>query len=127
MAEENGDIDFNRMLRTPVAGSLRSLDDGELLGRLRHRVIAEKADNIDITVRIDLTDGEIYDLRITNNVLRVSWPDEERTVASNWRTDRAAVIAVLTDEMSLSEAITSGRIAAAGNARQTQTFAALFE
>ena len=127
VAEENGDIDFNRMLRTPVAGSLRSLDDGELLGRLRHRVIAEKADNIDITVRIDLTDGEIYDLRITNNVLRVSWPDEERTVASNWRTDRAAVIAVLTDEMSLSEAITSGRIAAAGNARQTQTFAALFE
>lgn len=127
VAEENGDIDFNRMLRTPVAGSLRSLDDGELLGRLRHRVIAEKADNIDITVRIDLTDGEIYDLRITNNVLRVSWPDEERTVASNWRTDRAAVIAVLTDEMSLSEAITNGRIAAAGNARQTQTFAALFE
>jgi len=127
VAEENGDIDFNRMLRTPVAGSLRSLDDGELLGRLRHRVIAEKADNIDITVRVDLTDGEIYDLRITNNVLRVSWPDEERTVASNWRTDRAAVIAVLTDEMSLSEAITSGRIAAAGNARQTQTFAALFE
>ena len=127
VAEENGDIDFNRMLRTPVAGSLRSLDDGELLGRLRHRVIAEKADNIDITVRVDLTDGEIYDLRITNNVLRVSWPDEERTVASNWRTDRAAVIAVLTDEMSLSEAITNGRIAAAGNARQTQTFAALFE
>ena len=127
VAEENGDIDFNRMLRTPVAGSLRSLDDGELLGRLRHRVIAEKADNIDITVRVDLTDGEIYDLRITNNVLRVSWPDEERTVASNWRTDRAAVIAVLTDEVSLSEAITNGRIAAAGNARQTQTFAALFE
>ena len=127
VAEENGDIDFNRMLRTPVAGSLRSLDDGELLGRLRHRVIAEKADNIDITVRVDLTDGEIYDLRITNNVLRVSWPDEERTVASNWRTDRAAVIAVLTDEMSLSEAITNGHIAAAGNTRQTQTFAALFE
>lgn len=127
VAEENGDIDFDRMLRAPVAGSLRSLDNGELLGRLRNRVIAENANNIDITVRLDLADGEVYDLRIINNVLRVSWPDEERAAASSWRTDRATVIAVLTDEMSLSEAIASGRIAAEGNARQTQTFAALFE
>ena len=127
VAEENGDIDFDRMLRAPVAGSLRSLDDGELLGRLRNRVIAENANDIDITVRLDLTDGEVYDLRVINNVLRISWPDEERAVASNWRTDRATVIGVLTDEMSLSEAITSGRVAATGNARKTQTFAALFE
>ena len=127
VAEENGDIDFDRMLRGPVTGSLRLLDDGELLGRLRNRVIAENADNIDITVRLDLRDGEIYDLRIINNVLRVSWPDEERPVASNWRTDRATVIGVLTDEMSLSDALSSGRIAVTGNARQTQTFAALFE
>ena len=127
VAEENGDVDFDRMLRGPVTGSLRLLDDGELLGRLRNRVIAENADNIDITVRLDLNDGEIYDLRIINNVLRVSWPDEERPVASNWRTDRATVIGVLTDEMSLSDAVSSGRIAVTGNARQTQTFAALFE
>ena len=127
VAEENGDIDFDRMLRGPVTGSLRLLDDGELLGRLRNRVIAENADNIDITVRLDLSDGEIYDLRIINNVLRVSWPDEERPVTSNWRTDRATVIGVLTDEMSLSDALSSGRIAVTGNARQTQTFAALFE
>jgi len=127
VAEENGDIDFDRMLRNPIAGALRLLDDGELLGRLRNRVIAENADNVDITVRLDLTDGEVYDLRMINNVLRISWPDEERVVASNWRTDRATVIGVLTDEMSLSEAITSGRIAASGNARKTQTFASLFE
>lgn len=127
VAEENGDIDFDRMLRAPVAGSLRSLDDGELLGRLRNRVIAENADNVDITVRLDLTDGEVYDLRMINNVLRISWPDEERAVASNWRTDRATVISVLTDELSLNEAITSGRIAASGNARKTQAFASLFE
>ena len=121
------DIDFDRMLRNPIAGALRLLDDGELLGRLRNRVIAENADNVDITVRLDLTDGEVYDLRMINNVLRISWPDEERAVASNWRTDRATVIGVLTDEMSLGEAITSGRIAASGNARKTQTFASLFE
>ena len=127
VAEENGDIDFDRMLRAPVVGSLRSLDDGELLGRLRNRVIAENANDIDITVRLYLTDGDVYDLRIINNVLRISWPDEERAVASNWRTDRATVIGVLTNEMSLSEAITSGRIAASGNARKTQTFASLFE
>ncbi|EHQ56495.1 alkyl sulfatase-like hydrolase [gamma proteobacterium HIMB55] len=127
VAEENGDIDFGRMLRAPIAGSLRSLDDGELLGRLRNRVIAENADNVDITVRLDLTDGEVYDLRMINNVLRISWPDEERAVASNWRTDRATVISVLTDELSLNDAITSGRIAASGNARKTQAFASLFE
>ena len=127
VAEENGDIDFDRMLRAPVAGSLRSLDDGELLGRLRNRVIAENADNVDITVRLDLADGEVYDLRMINNVLRISWPDEERAVASNWRTDRATVISVLTDELSLNDAITSGQIAASGNARKTQTFASLFE
>ena len=127
VAEENGDIDFDRMLRNPIAGALRLLNDGELLGRLRNRVIAENADNVDITVRLDLTDGEVYDLRMINNVLRVSWPDEERAVASNWRTDRATIIGVLTDDMSLSDAVSSGRIAVTGNARQTQTFAALFE
>ena len=31
VAEENGDIDFDRMLRAPVAGSLRLADDSELL------------------------------------------------------------------------------------------------
>jgi len=127
VAEENGDIDFKRMLRGPLSTSLRSLDDGELLGRLRSRVIAENADNVDITVRLDLTDGEVYDLRIVNNVLRVSWPDDERLIASNWRTDRATVISVITDEMSLSDAIANGRIATVGNARQTGTFAKLFE
>ena len=127
VAEENGDIDFDRMLRAPVAGSLQSLDDGELLGRLRNRVIAENADNIDITVRLNLTDGEVYDLRIINNVLRISWPDEERAVASNWLTDRATLISVLTDELSLNEAVISGRIAASGNARKTRTFTSLFE
>ena len=127
VAEENGDIDFDRMLRGPLSTSLNSLEDGELLGRLRSRVIAENADNVDITVRLDLTDGEVYDLRIVNNVLRVSWPDDERLIASNWRTDRSTVISVITDEMSLSDAIANGRIATVGNTRQTGTFAELFE
>lgn len=127
VAEENGDIDFKRMLRGPLSTSLGSLDDGELLGRLRSRVIAEDADNVDITVRLDLSDGEVYDLRMINNVLRISWSDEERAVASNWRTDRATIISVLTDEMSLSDAVITGRITTVGNARKTQTFAALFE
>lgn len=127
VAEENGDINFDRMLRPPLAGSLRLLDEGELLGRLRHRVIAEKADHVDITIRLDLIDGEVYDLRIINNVLRVSWPDDERAVASDWRTDKATVIAVLTNELSLSDAIARGRIATAGSSRKAQIFADLFE
>ena len=127
VAEENGDINFDRMLRPPLAGSLRLLDEGELLGRLRHRVIAEKADHVDITIRLDFIDGEVYDLRIINNVLRVSWPDDERAVASDWLTDKATVIAVLTNELSLSDAIARGRIATAGSSRKAQIFADLFE
>lgn len=127
VAEENGDINFDRMLRPPLAGSLRLLDEGELLGRLRHRVIAEKADHVDITIRLDFIDGEVYDLRIINNVLRVSWPDDERAVASDWRTDKATVIAVLTNELSLSDAIARGRITTAGSSRKAQIFADLFE
>lgn len=127
VAEENGDINFDRMLRPPLVGSLRLLDEGELLGRLRHRVIAEKADHVDIAIRLDLIDGEVYDLRIINNVLRVSWPDDERAVASDWRTDKATVIAVLTNELSLSDAIARGRITTAGSSRKAQIFADLFE
>ena len=127
VAEENGDINFDRMLRPPLVGSLRLLDEGELLGRLRHRVIAEKADHVDIAIRLDLIDGEVYDLRIINNVLRVSWPDDERAIASDWRTDKATVIAVLTNELSLSDAIARGRITTAGSSRKAQIFADLFE
>lgn len=131
VAEENGDIDFDSMLRGPIAGSLNRLDDAELLNRLRNRVIAERANHLDITVRLALTDGDAYDLRIINNVLRVSWPDEERVVASHWQTDKATIIAVLTDELTLADALRSGRIATSDNtrdsARQNRIFAGLFE
>ena len=131
VAEENGDIDFDSMLRGPIAGSLNRLDDAELLNRLRNRVIAEQANHVDITVRLDLVDGEAYDLRIINNVLRVSWPDEERVIASHWQTDKATIIAVLTDELTLAESLRSGRIATSDNtrdsARQNRIFAGLFE
>ena len=131
VAEENGDIDFDSMLRGPIAGSLNRLDDAELLNRLRNRVIAERANHVDITVRLDLTDGDAYDLRIINNVLRVSWPDEERVIASHWQTDKATIIAVLTDELTLADALRSGRIATSDStrdsARQNRIFAGLFE
>jgi len=119
------------MLRGPIAGSLNRLDDAELLNRLRNRVIAEQANHVDITVRLALTDGDAYDLRIINNVLRVSWPDEERVIASHWQTDKATIIAVLTDELTLAESLRSGRIATSDNtrdsARQNRIFAGLFE
>ena len=66
-----------------------------------------------------------------NNVLRVSWPDEERVIASHWQTDKATIIAVLTDELTLAESLRSGRIATSDNtrdsARQNRIFAGLFE
>ena len=127
VAEENGDIDFDRMLRGPVAESLQLADDSELLSRLRNRVIAEQADNVDIVVRLALTDGETFDLHLINNILRVSWPDEERITSGQWTTDRQTIIAILTDELSMTEALTSGRIKASGDQQCHQRFAKLFE
>ena len=127
VAEENGDIDFDRMLRGPLAGSLRLLDDSELLSRLRNRVIAEQANNVDIVVRLTLTDGETFDLHLINNILRVSWPDQERVTSGQWTTDRQTIIAILTNELSMMEALSSGRIQASGNQQRHERFASLFE
>ena len=127
VAEENGDVDFDRILRGPLAGSLRLLDDSELLSRLRNRVIAEQADDVDIVVRLALTDGDTFDLHLINNILRVSWPDRERMTAGEWTTNRQTIIAILTNELSMMEALSSGRIQARGNQQRHERFASLFE
>ncbi|MEC8159052.1 MAG: hypothetical protein VX095_07305 [Pseudomonadota bacterium] len=69
------------MLRALVAASLCLVDDSELLSRLRNRVISEQANNADIFVRLVITDGETFDLHPINNILRVSWPDQERVTS----------------------------------------------
>jgi alkyl sulfatase BDS1-like metallo-beta-lactamase superfamily hydrolase len=127
VAEENGDIDFDRMLRGPIAESLQLVDDSELLSRLRSRVIAEQADNVDIAIRLALTDGDTFDLHLINNILRVSWPDRERAMSGQWTTDRQTIVAILTDELSMMEALSNGRIRATGDQQRHQRFALLFE
>ena len=127
VAEENGDINFDRMLAGPITLSLQSIDDSELLSRLRSRVIAENADNVDIAVRLVLTDGETFDLHVINNILRVSWPDEERATSGQWKTDRQTIMAILTNEISMVDALSSGRIQGSGNLQRNRRFASLFE
>ncbi|MCH1601381.1 MAG: MBL fold metallo-hydrolase [Luminiphilus sp.] len=127
VAEENGDINFDRMLAGPITLSLQSIDDSELLSRLRSRVIAENADNVDIAVRLVLTDGEAFDLHVINNILRVSWPDQERATSGQWKTDRQTIMAILTNEISMVDALSSGRIQASGNLQRNRRFASLFE
>ena len=127
VAEENGDINFDRMLAGPIILSLQSIDDSELLSRLRSRVIAENADNVDIAVRLVLTDGETFDLHVINNILRISWPDEERATSGQWKTDRQTIMAILTNEISMVDALSSGRIQASGNLQRNRRFASLFE
>ena len=127
VAEENGDINFDRMLAGPITLSLKSIDDSELLSRLRSRVIAENADNVDIAVRLVLTDGETFDLHVINNILRVSWPDQERATSGQWKTDRQTIMAILTNEISMVDALSSGRIQASGNLQRNRRFASLFE
>ena len=127
VAEENGDINFDRMLAGPITLSLQSIGDSELLSRLRSRVIAENADNVDIAVRLVLTDGETFDLHVINNILRVSWPDEERATSGQWKTDRQTIMAILTNEISMVDALSRGRIQASGNLQRNRRFASLFE
>ena len=127
VAEENGDINFDRMLAGPITLSLQSIGDSELLSRLRSRVIAENADNVDIAVRLVLTDGETFDLHVINNILRVSWPDQERATSGQWKTDRQTIMAILTNEISMVDALSSGRIQASGNLQRNRRFASLFE
>ena len=127
VAEENGDINFDRMLAGPITLSLQSIDDSKLLSRLRSRVIAENADNVDIAVRLVLTDGETFDLHVINNILRVSWPDQERATSGQWKTDRQTIMAILTNDLSMADALSSGRIQASGNLQRNRRFASLFE
>jgi alkyl sulfatase BDS1-like metallo-beta-lactamase superfamily hydrolase len=127
VAEENGDINFDRMLAVPITLSLQSIGDNELLSRLRSRVIAENADNVDIAVRLVLTDGETFDLHVINNILRVSWPDQERATSGQWKTDRQTIMAILTNELSMVDALSSGRIQTSGNLQRNRRFASLFE
>ena len=90
-------------------------------------MIAENADNVDIAVRLVLTDGETFDLHLINNIVRVSWPDQERAMSGQWKTDRQTIMAILTNELSMMDALSSGRIQTSGNLQRNQRFASLFE
>ena len=127
VAEESGNIDFDLMLRGPISVSLTKLGDAALLARLRSRLVAEKADDVDMTVRLTLDNSQVYDLRIINNILRVTWPDDERTVMSEWSTDRATLIGALTNEFTLVQALEKRAIRVLRNTQGSQEFASLFE
>jgi alkyl sulfatase BDS1-like metallo-beta-lactamase superfamily hydrolase len=127
VAEENGDVDFDALLRGPLAGSLQRLQASELLRRLGSRLIAERADHIDTTIRLTLDGTETFDLSIINNVLRVSWPDDERPVMSEWSTDRATLIGALTHQFTLVQALENRSIRVSRNSQGSNQFASLFE
>jgi hypothetical protein len=80
-----------------------------------------------MTVRLTLDNSQVYDLRIINNILRVTWPDDERTVMSEWSTERATLIGALTDQFTLVQAIKKRSIRVSRNAQGSTQFASLFE
>ena len=114
-------------LRGPISVSLAKLADAALLARLRSRLIAEKADDVDMTIRLTLDDSQAYDLQIINNILRVSWPDKERPITAAWTTSRETIIAVLTNQLSLAQALSNNRIVSNGSPLTSRRFASLFE
>lgn len=80
-----------------------------------------------MTVRLTLDNSQEYDLRIVNNILRVTWPDDERTVMSEWSTARAPLIGALTNKFTLAQALEKRAIRVLGNTQGSQEFASLLE
>jgi hypothetical protein len=48
-------------------------------------------------------------------------------MSGQWTTDRQTIVAILTDELSMMEALSNARIRATGDQQRHQRFALLFE
>ena len=98
------------------------------VGRVRPKAKRPRqSDHIDTTIRLTLDGTETFDLSIINNVLRVSWPDDERPVMSEWSTDRATLIGALTHQFTLVQALENRSIRVSRNSQGSNQFASLFE
>jgi len=69
--EENGDINFQQQLAPLNTRAYAKLSSLELLNRLKYRLRAEDADDVELSFNLNV-EGEDFVLSVHNNVLRVT-------------------------------------------------------
>ena len=69
--EENGDINFEQQLAPLNTRAYTTLSSLELLNRLKYRLRAEDADDVELSFNLDV-EGEDFVLAVHNNVLRIT-------------------------------------------------------
>ena len=91
--EENGEMDFAKQLTPLNSRAYAKLPNETLLSRLKYRFRAEAADDLELSVRLEV-EGEHFSLTVSNNVLHVQ-PQSQPKVTDVMldRNDLVAVIA----------------------------------
>lgn len=91
--EENGEMDFAKQLAPLNSRAYAKLPNETLLSRLKYRFRAEAADDLELSVRLEV-EGEHFSLTVSNNVLHVQ-PQSQPKVTDVMldRNDLVAVIA----------------------------------
>lgn len=91
--EENGDINFQQQLAPLNTRAYATLSSLELLNRLKYRLRAEDADNIELSFNLNVED-EDFVLSVHNNVLRVTpGASSDKATLEMSRADLVAVTA----------------------------------
>ena len=127
VAEESKRVDFDKILQGPITSSLAKRDNKELLNRLRSRLVAEKADNVNLRIRVQISSEENFDLVISNNILRLFNPEKDAALNATWSLPRKLLIEIIARQKNLSESLESGDLLAAGSYPDSAIFASLIE
>ena len=127
VAEESKRVDFDKILQGPITSSLAKRNNKELLNRLRSRLVAEKADNVDLRIRVQVSSEENFDLVLSNNILRLFNPEKDAALNATWSLPRKLLIEIIARQKNLSESLQSGNLLTAGSYSDSAIFASLIE
>ena len=99
--EEKGDIDFTKQLAPLNLRAYSGLSSASLLQRLKYRFKAEIADNIELSLTVNV-EGESFQLAVKNNVLRIKPVEPSKLVDA--QLSRSTLVAITARTQTLSEA-----------------------
>ena len=98
--EENGEMDFAKQLAPLNSRAYAKLPNETLLSRLKYRFRAEAADDLELSVRLEV-EGEHFSLTVSNNVLHVQ-PQSQPKV-TDVMLDRKDLVAVIARTRALTD------------------------
>ena len=99
--EEKGDIDFTKQLAPLNLRAYSGLSSASLLQRLKYRFKAETADNIELSLTVNV-EGESFQLAVKNNVLRIKPVEPSKLVDA--QLSRSTLVAITARTQALGEA-----------------------